>query len=97
MATYISLLNWTDQGIRNAKDTVNRGALARKAFQAAGGKIINVYWTLGQHDVVVISELPNDESAFRILLAIGMQGNVRTTTMRAMGEEEMSNILQGIS
>jgi len=97
MATYISLLNWTDQGIRNAKDTLNRSAAARKAFEAAGGRILNVYYTLGQHDVIVTYEVPDDATSFRILLQIGMQGNVRTTTMRAMDENEMAGILKGIS
>jgi uncharacterized protein with GYD domain len=97
MAKYISLLSWTDQGIRNAKETVSRSNAARKAFESAGGKIIDIYWTLGQYDIVVISEIPDDESAYRLLLTLGMQGNVRTTTLQAVGEEEMTRILGGIS
>lgn len=97
MAKYISLLNWTDQGIRNAKDTLNRAAAARKAFEAAGGRIVDIYYTLGQHDLVVISEAPDDATSFRILLQIGMQGNVRTNTLRAMDEKEMAGVLKGIS
>jgi uncharacterized protein with GYD domain len=97
MATYISLLNWTDQGIRNVKDSLKRAGEARKAYQAAGGRIVDLYWTMGQHDLVVIAELPDDESAFRLLLTVGMQGNVRTTTMRALNEEEMTRVFKGIS
>jgi uncharacterized protein with GYD domain len=97
MAKYISLLNWTDQGIRNAKETVNRSNAARKAFEAAGAKIIDIYWTLGQYDVVVISEIPDYESAYRLMLTLGMQGNVRTTTLQAIGDQEMTRILAGIS
>ncbi len=97
MAKYISLLNWTDQGIRNAKETVNRANAARKAFESAGGKIIDIYWTLGQYDIVIISEIPDDESAYRLMLTLAMQGNVRTTTLQAVGEQEMTRILDGIS
>lgn len=97
MARYISLLNWTDQGIRNAKDTVNRANAARQAFQAGGGKIIDLYWTLGQHDVVVIFEAPDDETATRLALSLGMKGNVRSSTMRAFGEQDMARIVQGLS
>lgn len=97
MARFISLLNWTDQGIHNAKDTVNRANAARQAFQAGGGKIIDLYWTLGQHDVVVIFEAPDDETATRLALSLGMKGNVRSSTMRAFGEQEMARIVQGLS
>ncbi len=97
MAKYISLLNWTDQGIQNAKETVNRADAARKAFESAGAKIIDIYWTLGQYDIVVISEIPDGESAYRLFLTLGMQGNVRTTTLQAIGGEEMTRILGGIS
>lgn len=97
MARYISLLNWTDQGIRSVKDTVTRANAAAKAFQAGGGKLIDRYWTLGQHDVVVIFEAPDDETATRLALALGMKGNVRSSTMRAFGEQEMARIVQGLS
>jgi len=97
MAKYISLVNWTDQGIRNVKETVNRADAARKAFESAGGKIIDIYWTLGQYDIVIISEIPDDESAYRLVLTLGMQGNVRTTTLQAIGQQEMTRILGGIS
>lgn len=97
MARYISLLNWTDQGIRSVKDTVTRANAAAQAFQAGGGKLIDRYWTLGQHDVVVIFEAPDDETATRLALALGMKGNVRSSTMRAFGEQEMARIVQGLS
>jgi uncharacterized protein with GYD domain len=96
MSAYISLVNFTDQGIRNVKDTVNRARAARKAFEAAGCRWIGVWWALGQYDLVVISEAPDDETATRLLLATGMQGNVRTTTLRIFSEEEMERIVQGL-
>ncbi len=96
MSAYITLFNWTDQGIHNAKDTVNRARAAGQAIQAAGGRMIGVWWTLGQYDGVLIFEMPDDEAATRVLLATGMLGNVRTATMRAYSEEEMERIVQGL-
>lgn len=97
MARYISLFNWTDQGIRNAKDTLKRADAARQAFKSAGGKIIDIYWTLGQYDVVVVFDAPDNETAYRLMLATGMQGNVRTLTMQALDEKAMAKVLQGLS
>lgn len=97
MARYVSLLNWTDQGIRSAKETINRANAARKAFEAAGGKIVDIYWTLGQYDVVTIFDAPDAETAFKLMLAIGMQGNIRTVTMPAIDEAAMAKILAGLS
>lgn len=97
MARYISLFNWTEQGIRNARDSVNRANAARKAFESSGGKVIDVYWTLGQYDLVVIFEVPDDKTAYRLMLTLGMQGNVRTSTMQAIGEQEMTQILEEVS
>ena len=81
MARFISLLNWTDQGIRNAKETINRAQAARKAFESAGGKMVDIYWTIGQYDVVVTFDAPDSDTAYRLMLATGMQGNVRTLTI----------------
>jgi len=96
MARYVVLLNWTDQGIRNVKETVNRAKAARYAFEAVGAKIGDIYWTLGQYDAVLTFEAPDDETATKAGLAVGMQGNVRTTTLRAFGEQEMERIIQGL-
>ncbi len=96
MSAYITLVNFTDQGIRTVKDTVNRARAAAQAAQAAGGRWIGVWWTLGPYDAVIVSEGPDDDTAMRLLLAAGMQGNVRTTTMRAFSEEEMERIVQGL-
>ena len=96
MSAYVSLVNFTDQGIRAAKDTVNRARAVAQAAEAAGGRFIGVWWLLGAYDLVVIFEAPDDEAATRLLLATGMQGNVRTMTMRAFSEEEMERIVQGL-
>jgi uncharacterized protein with GYD domain len=96
MSAYIVLINFTEQGIKNVKDTVNRAKAVNQAAQAAGGRFIGIWWTLGPHDAVAVIEAPDDETATRLLLAAGMQGNVRTVTMRAFSEEEMERIVQGL-
>ena len=96
MAAFVTLINWTEQGSRGAKDTVNRARAFRQAAEAAGGRLIGIWWTLGQHDAVAILEAPDDETATRLSLATGMQGNVRATTMRAFSEEEMERIVQAL-
>jgi uncharacterized protein with GYD domain len=94
MPTYIGLLKWTEQGARNAKDTVTRLEQARAALEAAGGRLVGAWWTMGSYDSVVIGEMPDDETASAIAIALGMAGNVRTETMRAYTQEEMQRILQ---
>jgi len=96
MPAFVSLFNFTDQGIRNAKQTAERAKAVRAAIEAAGGSFVGIWWTLGQYDGVLISVAPDDETVMRVLMAVGMQGNVRTTTMRAFGEEEIGSILQGL-
>ncbi len=96
MPAYITLYKFTDQGIRTVKDTVKRVKAVKEAASAVGIRVIGVWWTLGQYDLVAISEAPDDETGTRFLLAVGMQGNVRTETMRAFSEEEMERIVQGL-
>jgi len=96
MARYFVLLNWTDQGIKNVKETVNRGAAARQAFEKGGGRMIDVAWTLGPYDLILTAEAPDDETMIAINLSLGKLGNVRTTTLRAFGESEMQRILQKV-
>lgn len=96
MASYIALMNWTDQGIRTAKDTVNRAKAARLAFEAMGVKLRDIYWTIGPYDIVTTFDAPDDETATKVSLALGMQGNLRSTTLRAFGEQEMSQIIKGL-
>lgn len=96
MSAYITLANFTDQGARGAKETVNRARAFEKALESVGGRKIGIWWTLGQYDLVVVSEGPNDEVVTRVLLATGMLGNVRTVTMRAFSEDEMEKIVQGL-
>jgi uncharacterized protein with GYD domain len=94
MPTYVALMNWTDQGIRNVRDTVNRREQADALADKHGAKIVQVYWTVGPYDLVTIVEAPDDESATVMLLELGTGGNLRTTTLRAYDSEQMSGILQ---
>jgi uncharacterized protein with GYD domain len=96
MARFIVLFNFTDQGIRNVKDTRKRADAARKAIQKAGASIKEIYWTLGAHDGVLILDAPDDETATAVLLSIGKLGNVRSQTLRAFGQEEIASILANV-
>ena len=96
MPAYITLFNFTDQGIRDLKDSPNRVNAFREAVQSGGGQLIGIWWTQGQYDGVFILDMPDDETATRGLLALAMRGNVRTTTLRAFSEEEMQRIVQGL-
>ncbi|GGT26556.1 GYD domain-containing protein [Streptomyces atratus] len=93
MLTYVALLNWTDQGIRNYKDTAKRSEDFGAAAQKLGAKLLNIYWTVGPYDLVAVVEAPDDETATAVLLQLGGVGNVRTTTLRAFGREEMDRII----
>jgi len=97
MATYISLLNWTDQGIRNFSDTVRRSDDAKALAQRMGGSVTNIYWTVGQYDLVTIADFPDDESGTAFLLALGAQGNVRSTTLRAYNASEVAGVISKLS
>ena len=93
MARYIGLIQFTDQGIRNIKDTVKRGDAAAAEAEKMGMKIIEEFWTLGAYDVVLFVDAPDDETMTAFMLKVGSLGNVRTATMRAFGKEEMEGIL----
>jgi uncharacterized protein with GYD domain len=92
MPTYVSLIHWTDQGIRNVKETLQRADAAGQLAQKHGGSL-QVYWTVGAYDIVAIFEAPDDESATAFLLETGSGGAVRTTTLRAYDRDQMSSIL----
>jgi len=92
MATFIVLASFTDQGIRNIKQSPQRLDAARQAVEAAGGKMPQFYLTMGQYDFVAISEGPDDEAMTRVLLAIGSSGNVKTETLKAFPEADYRRI-----
>jgi uncharacterized protein with GYD domain len=96
MATYISLINYTEKGISHVKNSPARLQEAREAFKSMGGEIREYFLVLGQYDAVAILEAPDDETATRLSLMIGAQGNVRTETLRAFTEEESRGILDSL-
>jgi uncharacterized protein with GYD domain len=93
MATYIALSSFTDQGIRNVKDTAKRAEAVQAAAQKFGAKMTQIYWTLGSYDLVAIIDAPDDASATAFALSIGAAGNVRTQTLRAFTKDEMAGII----
>ncbi len=94
MPIYIGLYKLTDQGIKNIKDAPQRVEEAIKAAEALGGKSLGVYTVMGEYDYVSIGELPNDETALALALALGSRGNVRTTTLKAFTKEEFAEIVK---
>ena len=94
MPTYISLFNWTDQGIRNVRETVQRYERSQQLQDKHGVRLQQIYWTVGPHDLVVIAEASDEESITAFLLELASAGNLRTTTLRAYDREEMSGIIE---
>ena len=93
MAMYISLIQFTEQGIRNVKDTVKRGDAAIGEAEKMGMKIIEEFWTMGAYEVVVLFEAPDDETMSAFLLKVGSMGNVKSQTLRAFRKQEMEGVL----
>ncbi|MBZ5516133.1 MAG: GYD domain-containing protein [Acidobacteriia bacterium] len=93
MPHYVSLIRYTQQGIERIKESPARLDAAKKAAQAAGGKIHAWYLTLGQYDAVLISEFPDDETGAKFTLEVGLLGNVRTETLKAFTEAEYRKII----
>ena len=94
MATYVILMNFTEQGMKTVKESPARVKGMYQTVEAAGGKILAVYATMGSYDLVAIAEGPNDQVAMGVLLGMGMAGNVRTTTLKAFSMEEFGALVQ---
>jgi uncharacterized protein with GYD domain len=93
MPTYVSLVRWTEQGIKNYKDTPRRLADFSKLVESLGGRLRDALYTVGEYDIVTVAEFPDDESATAALLRVGSLGNVRTNTMRAFTADEIGAII----
>jgi uncharacterized protein with GYD domain len=93
MPRYAILINWTEQGIAGFRESVDRYEAAQQQFEQLGVRFVDIYWTLGEHDIVTIAEAPDDESVTAALLQLGSAGNVRTKTMRAFSRDEMRGII----
>src|SRR5688572_24022994 len=96
MATFITTIKFTEQGIKNIGDTTKRAATLKAAGKKLGVKVTDVYWTLGDHDGVLIFEAADDETATTLLLHLGTAGNVHTATCRAFTAAEMDQILSKV-
>ena len=97
MATYIMLANFTDQGIRNVKDTVKRAEAFRELAKGAGVTVKDLYWTLGQYDIIAIADAPDEATVTALGLTLGKSGNVRTQTLRSFSADDMKKILAKVS
>jgi uncharacterized protein with GYD domain len=92
MANYVILINWTAQGVASGKESLGRAGKAASTLRKLGGKMKTTLWTIGPYDAVSIVEAPDDETITAFCLAIGAEGNVRTTTLRAFDKAEMAAI-----
>lgn len=93
MVTYIALVKFTDQGVRSVKETTKRADAVKEMGKKFGVNMKDIFWTLGEYDLVTISEAADDASIAAFGLAIGTSGNVRLQSLRAFTKEEMNTIL----
>jgi uncharacterized protein with GYD domain len=96
MSTYITLVNFTQKGIENIKESPNRLDAAKKVFQALGAEMKGFYLVMGRYDIVLISEAPNDETVAKVALSLGGAGAVRTESFRAFTESEYREIVASL-
>lgn len=96
MATYVSLLKYTQKGAESIKQVPARIDAAKQAAKAAGAEIKQVYLVMGRYDVVAITEAPDDETAAKLALKTAMQGNVQTETLRAFSEAEFRRLVAAL-
>jgi len=93
---YVTLIRYTEQGIKTFKDLPRRLEETRTAGEAAGAKLVAFYLTMGQYDAVVVTEAPDDETVATLALAAGGRGNVRTETLRAFTEDEAKKLAAAV-
>jgi uncharacterized protein with GYD domain len=93
MRTYVSLVKWTDDGIKKYKESPSRAADFTKLVESLGGSVREMLWTTGEYDLVAVMECPDDEDAAAAALRVGSLGSVRSTTMRAFSADEMGSII----
>ena len=93
MPSYITLMNWTDQGVKSFKDSVDRADAAEVALSPAGINFKDLYWTVGAYELIATFEAPDEETLAAALLTLAAQGNLRTTTLRAFTSDEMRGVI----
>jgi uncharacterized protein with GYD domain len=93
MPTFMCFLNWTEQGVKNAKDAGKRNQAAKTLAEKLGGRLLSTYVTTGQYDVVATVDMPSGEAMAKFVIAVSASGNARTTTVRAFTPEEFAKIV----
>jgi uncharacterized protein with GYD domain len=93
MPSYIALMNWTDQGVRSFRESVDRADAAEVALSPAGIEFKDIYWTVGPYDLIATFEAPDEETLAAALLTLAAQGNLRATTLRAFTAAEMRSVI----
>jgi len=96
MPTYVMLVNWTDQGIRNIADGAKRLDAAKTLLKDMGGEVKSVYMTMGQYDLLAVYDAPDDAVAARFTLMLGKTGNVRTTSMKAFPDQAFRQVVSSL-
>jgi len=94
MTTYVSLINWTDQGISNFRDCTQRAEDFTKLVEGSGGTVRELLWTVGEYDIVCVADFPDEETGVATLLQVGAAGNVRSNTLCAFNADEMRGIIR---
>ena len=96
MPTYVLLLNYTDEGMRNIQYLPQHVTAFRQAVEAAGGRVPQIYLTMGQYDVIAIIEAPSDQACVSIALGLCSLGNMRSTTLKAFGGDDLPAIVENV-
>lgn len=97
MPKYVALMRWTDQGVRNSKDSPQRADAARQMFQQKGVQITDLYWTVGSYNLIMTAEAPDTETFSAAMLGLVDDGNVRAEILRAYTQDEFQQILAKVS
>ena len=97
MQTYVALLNWTQKGISEFRESPSRVEKAREAVAAAGGEMKSFYLTLGRYDMVAVIEAPDDAAYAQVMLVLGSRGGIRSETLRAFPEDEFRDIVAAVT
>lgn len=96
MSTFIIMINWTELGVKNIRESARRLDAAKKLLSDMGGKFVNFYLTMGECDMVAVCDIPDDATAARFALQLAMQGNVRTRSMKAFPEAAYREIIASL-
>jgi uncharacterized protein with GYD domain len=94
MTRYVSLINWTEQGIKNFRDSTQRAEDFTKLVEGSGGTVRELLWTVGEYDIVCVADFPDEETGVATMLQVGGAGNVRSSTLRAFNADEMRGIIR---